>query len=160
MADSAGIWRSYSDDCTWTSSCDDYFDLYMPAGTTLEVSLCSNGGWANWDTTLGVYSGPGFSTLETCDDDYCALFGPSEIYFQAPSSGTYRIRVGGWFGDSGPYTIGYRWSQSATLGAGCVDLDGDGHCNDVDCNDFNSAVYPGASETLRFHRQQLRFFCR
>ena len=32
-------------------------------------------------------------------------------------------------------------------GGGCVDNDGDGYCADVDCNDNNSKVYPGANDT-------------
>ena len=28
----------------------------------------------------------------------------------------------------------------------CRDIDGDGYCADIDCNDNNSAVYPGAPD--------------
>jgi putative metal-binding protein len=28
----------------------------------------------------------------------------------------------------------------------CTDIDGDGYCADVDCNDQNSSVHPGADD--------------
>ena len=31
-------------------------------------------------------------------------------------------------------------------GGGCTDSDGDGYCSDVDCDDFDPAINPGAAE--------------
>jgi len=57
MTDSAGNWQLFYGDCSANYSCDHYFDLSIPAGATFDVSLCTNGGSATWDTTLGVYVG-------------------------------------------------------------------------------------------------------
>jgi hypothetical protein len=32
-------------------------------------------------------------------------------------------------------------------GAQCPDIDGDGFCADIDCNDQNNSVYPNAPDT-------------
>jgi hypothetical protein len=29
----------------------------------------------------------------------------------------------------------------------CRDIDGDGYCADIDCNDNNNAIYPGAPDS-------------
>jgi len=146
MTDSAGSWRTFSGNCSGLYSCEHYFDLYIPAGASFDVSLCNMGGSAGWDTTLGVYGGASFSTQHWCDDDGC-LFGlQSEISLIANVSDIYRVRIGGYWGASGSYTIAYRWDWGVSLVSACTDQDADSYCNDVDCDDFNSSIYPGALE--------------
>jgi len=147
MTDSAGSWRTYSGNCSGTPNCEHYFDLSIPAGASFDVSLCGQGGSASWDTTLGVYGGPSFATEHWCDDDSCSSAGPSEISLIANVAGTYRIRIGGFNGVNGPYTIAYRWDSGASLISACVDGDADSYCNDVDCDDSSAAVFPGQIES-------------
>ena len=40
------------------------------------------------------------------------------------------------------------WCSDSTCGASVTDADSDGYTNDVDCNDTNSAVHPGATEVV------------
>jgi hypothetical protein len=100
--------QAVADDCTGDPGCNDYFDMILAAGDTVSLSFC---GLATWDTGLSVWSGAGFGTLEACNDDFCGL--QSQLAFVAPAAGTYRMRVGGFGGSNGSYTLQY----SATAGS-------------------------------------------
>lgn len=90
---------------TWTASCDAY----------MTVSTC---GTANFDTKLAVY-GPGFfggtcpsasilfsGVLLACNDDVTGCAGnTSKIVLLVEAGTTYRIRVGGYNGQSGTGSV-------------------------------------------------------
>jgi hypothetical protein len=99
-----GTWQTYSGDCTADGGCNDYFEITCSAGATLDLSFCSNGGTADWDTGLSIWSADG-SVMEDCNDDSCSL--QSELSWVFPADMTVWMRVGG-FGDaSGAYTLAY-----------------------------------------------------
>ena len=98
------------------------------------VSTCGS----DYDTVLSVYSGcPGEEDNEiSCNDDTCGL--QSEVEFSATAGDEYLIRVAGYRGRTGNYTL-----EVSAEGAGpspeiCdneIDDDGDGavDCADSDC---------------------------
>ena len=99
--------QTMSNTCT-VSGCDDYFDMALLAGQSVTLSFCNNGGTSNFDTGLSSWNGPGFTTLVMCVDDVCGL--NSEMTFVAPSDDTYRLRIGGFGGTNGTYTLAY-WAN-------------------------------------------------
>jgi hypothetical protein len=112
-----GSTQVVSEDCTGDPGCNDYFDVVLEAGDPLSLSFCPTDGSANFDTGLSLWSGPGFSTLLACNDDFCGL--SSQLNFTAPAAGIYRVRIGGFSGDSGSYTLAYTAPAGSTIiGAG------------------------------------------
>jgi hypothetical protein len=113
-----GATQTVSGDCTGGSGCNDYFDIVLEAGDPLLLSFCPTSGSANFDTGLSVWSGPpGFTTLLVCNDDFCGL--QSQLTFVAPAAGAYRVRIGGFGGSSGSYTLAYTAPVGSTIiGAG------------------------------------------
>lgn len=107
-----GAIQTFAGDCTGTSGCGDYFDLSMQNAAEFFGTFCSDGGSAAWDTGISVWGPNDFSINAACNDDVCGL--ASELAYTATSAGVYRVRIGGFGGDNGPYTLAY----SAPLGTG------------------------------------------
>jgi hypothetical protein len=109
-----GTTQTVSEDCTGDNGCNDYFDIILAASDPLSLTLCGPNGTANFDTGLSVWSGPpGFTTQQSCNDDFCGL--QSQLNFVAPAAGTYRVRIGGFGGSSGSYTLAYTAPSSSTI---------------------------------------------
>lgn len=119
MAQPNGTFQIVSQDCTGDAGCNDYFDITLLAGDTLNLTFCSNGGTATFDTALSVWDGPGFGTLRVCNDDFCGLL--SQVTFVAPADGIYRVRVGGFGAASGRYTLAYRAPAGSRIDPRCGD---------------------------------------
>jgi hypothetical protein len=89
---------------TSQSSCvsGDTFDVwhtFTPAGSGYYgISLCDS----LFDTTLSVFDGCGGTEL-ACNDDYCDL--QSKLSMSLSEATEYYIRVAGWGGDMGDYTL-------------------------------------------------------
>ncbi|MFT4840529.1 MAG: hypothetical protein ACI8UD_003295 [Planctomycetota bacterium] len=100
-----------------TGSNDVWFSYTTSAPVTLDVTTC---GHASWDTMLELYSGTcGNPVLIACNDDACSL--RSRIT-ENVLAGTYLIRVGGYQGATGSFSleIGSVASASSTsYGTGC-----------------------------------------
>ncbi|CAG1007145.1 hypothetical protein PHYC_03396 [Phycisphaerales bacterium] len=81
---------------------DVWFVYTAAADEEATVSTCNS----QFDTIVSVHSGcPGTSLNEIgCNDDACANFG-SSVNFSTVQGGTYYIRVGGWNGQSGQFTL-------------------------------------------------------
>lgn len=117
-----GTWQTVSSDCTATAGCDEYFDFQCAGGEVVSFTFCSQGGSASWDTGISTFSGAGFPTIEDCNDDTCDL--QSELDWNVPDGAVYRMRVGGFGGASGSYTLAYNLPATCTiLGALPVELE-------------------------------------
>jgi hypothetical protein len=122
MAQPNGAFQTVTHNCTgpW-AGCQDYFDITCPAGGTLDLSFCQGGGNAFWDTSLSTWSGPpGFTTLVVCNDDFCGF--QSQLTSVLPVATTFRARVGGFNGSSGPYTLAYRAPLGCTIATTPVEV--------------------------------------
>ena len=110
-----------------TGGNDVWFTYISGAAGTLQVDLC---GQATYDSCIEVLDGAGgcgaLSSLG-CNDDSCAL--QSSVTATLPGPGTYYIRVGGWQGATGPFSInvngpggptGSVIATNTALGAGCL----------------------------------------
>lgn len=111
MVQPDGTWQNYAGDCTGDNGCNDYLEITCPAGSTLDLSFCANGGAASWDTGLSIWSAAG-TVMEDCNDDTCGL--QSELSWVFPADMSVWMRVGGFAGSNGPYTLAYQ------APAGCV----------------------------------------
>ena len=137
-----GTIQTVSEDCTGDSGCNDYFDMILAAGDQVFLTFCSSGGTANFDTGLSVWSGPpGFISNRACSDDFCAFL--SQVTFVASVAGTYRMRIGGFSGASGSYTLAYSAPLGSTI-IGAIPI-----CFEVDAIDDQFAVVnDGTSKDL------------
>ena len=80
------------------NSPDDWY-AYSPAATgSVTVSLCGSG----YDTVLSVVNGCG-GTQVVCNDDFCDLI--SQVTFAATAGSRYLIRVSGYNGSTGAFTL-------------------------------------------------------
>ncbi|RMF76642.1 MAG: hypothetical protein D6744_12125, partial [Planctomycetota bacterium] len=91
-----------------------------PCSGDATISLCGSG----FDTTLAVFDACGGLEL-ACNDDSCGL--QSEVTIPVTAGSVYYIRVAGYNGAEGAYSL------LASIQC-CGDLDGDG---DTDVDDFN-----------------------
>jgi hypothetical protein len=108
---SNGVFITVAGDCTATPGCDDYFDLDCAGGETITATFCNNGGSSPFDTGISTWNG---GTNLDCNDDSCGL--QSELVTALPgAAGTYRVRIGGFGGDSGPYTLAFQAPSSCTI---------------------------------------------
>jgi hypothetical protein len=133
--DSPDAWYSYTPDTSGTAT----------------FSLC--GGGTNYDSVLSVHSGcPGTSTNDLgCDDDACGRGGPSEVTMSVTAGTTYLIRVTGWNGSVGDFSL-------TVSGPDCsLPCTGDSECDDLDacttdiCVDgvcVNNAIIPCCSNLI------------
>ncbi len=94
-----------SADCGTSGSSPDVWYSYTPISNgTLTASLCDG---TDYDTVMSIHTGcPGTSANDiACDDDGCSPGGPSIIETAVTAGQTYLIRVTGWSGSSGPFTL-------------------------------------------------------
>jgi hypothetical protein len=99
----AGATNDGDGGCGSTASTPDVWYKYIaPASQQLIVTTCS---LAGWDTVLSLHSGcPGNSTNAlACNDDNCGV--QSRITATLVAGQTYYIRVGGYNGATGPFSI-------------------------------------------------------
>jgi hypothetical protein len=104
--DTSAATNDGSSSCGDSNSSPDLWYKYTPgANGTATFSLCSG---TSYDSVLSVHSGcPGTSGNDLgCDDDGCGSGGgPSTVTISVTAGNTYYIRVTGWSGSAGPYTL-------------------------------------------------------
>jgi hypothetical protein len=95
------------------SSPDVWFSVTPASNQRLIVSTC---GGASWDTVLSLHSGcPGNGANQlACNDDTCAQ--RSTIAANVSAGSTYYIRVAGWRGATGAFTISVSYEEPAAPG--------------------------------------------
>ncbi|MBM3974539.1 MAG: hypothetical protein FJ301_10620, partial [Planctomycetes bacterium] len=105
---------------------NDVWFLYVSgAAGTLTVDTCNQ---AQYDSCIEILAGScGAQTSLGCNDDSCGL--QSSVTATLPSAGTYYIRVGGWNGQTGPFSLnvngpggpsGTVLATNTSLGLGCI----------------------------------------
>lgn len=82
--DTADAWNCWTADCTGTAT----------------FSLCGS----SYDTALAVFDGCGGRELG-CDDDFCEPVGASQVALSVLAGETYYVRVSGFSGATGDYTL-------------------------------------------------------
>lgn len=86
--------------CT-AGAADVWFSVDVTVAGTLSVTTC---GYATWDTTMQLFSGScGALTSLDCNDDSCG--GLRSTVTAAVVPGTYLLRVGGYSGASGTFSL-------------------------------------------------------
>ena len=116
----------------------DFFSFSASAGTPYTIETLNL--WGRPNTSLELLASNGSTVLASNDDR--AAGNPSSLINYTPSSGgTLYVRSfhGTEFGIYGSYDL-------KISGNALVDNDGDTYFSDVDCNDANPAVHPGATE--------------
>jgi hypothetical protein len=93
--------------CGTSNSTPDVWYKYTPGTSgSATFSLCSN---TDYDSVMSIHSGCPGSALNTlgCNDDACGLpyDAPSEVTLSVTGGTTYIIRIGGWNGAIGSYTL-------------------------------------------------------
>ncbi len=91
--------------CGDSGGSPDVWYTYTPSSDGLATfSLCGNTGY---DSVLSVHSGcpGGVGNNLACDDDSCAGGGPSEVTLNVVAGNTYLVRVTGWQGAVGNFTL-------------------------------------------------------
>ena len=80
---------------------DVWFSVDVPAAGTLSVTTC---GYATWDTTMQLFAGScGALSSLACNDDACG--GVRSTVTANVTPGTYLLRVGGFAGASGAFSL-------------------------------------------------------
>ncbi len=108
-----------------TAGADVWF-LYVAPGTgSLTATTCNN---AIFDTALEILDGAaGCGSLVSlgCNDDACGV--QSSVTTNVAAGGTYYIRVGGYFGDAGTFSLDVNGPSGSgtialntSIGAGCI----------------------------------------
>jgi hypothetical protein len=83
---------------------DTWFAYTAPCTGTTQISLCTMGAGANFDTVLAAFGGTCASlSLLACNDDTCGL--SSQIQFPTVAGTTYFVALGGFAGATGNYTL-------------------------------------------------------
>jgi len=128
-----------STDCSGGSVAADVWYTVSGTGYDITASLCGSG----YDTQLDIYTGSCGSLVNNggCNDDFCGL--QSELTWTSTLGETYHIRVHGFGGNTGPYTLALT----------CYDCNGDaGGTAFIDdcgiCAGGNTGITPGNSVTL------------
>ncbi|MFN9706660.1 MAG: hypothetical protein ACK595_17805 [Planctomycetota bacterium] len=104
---------------------DVWFAYISGAAGSLTVSTCT---LATYDSCIEILSGTcGSPTSLACNDDACGT--QSTVTATLPAAGTYLIRVGGWQGDTGTFSLnvtgpggpsGSVVATNTALGTGCI----------------------------------------
>ncbi len=136
MAQPNGSFQTVSEDCTGLAGCSDFFDVELQENDQLDLTFCSDGGTASFNTDISIWKGPQFDDLEECSEATCGSL--TDLTFFAPDAGTYRVRIGrvGPFPPlfpGGPYTLAYSGPIGSTIApATCGDgaLDAGEECDD------------------------------
>ena len=84
----------------------DVWYAYTPASSgSATISLCGSG--TTYDSVIAVHSGcPGtLGNSLACDDDACSPGGPSQVSLPVTGGTTYSVRVTGWNGAAGSYSL-------------------------------------------------------
>ncbi|MCP4872278.1 MAG: hypothetical protein GY898_26545 [Proteobacteria bacterium] len=138
-----GSFQSFTYDCSAVNGCQTYFDIVAAAGDVIELDTCTNG---STDFDIGKSAFDSSGNLEACDDIPCG--DGSTLSFTVPFDGTWRMRISGYVSSAeGTYTLGYNIPDTVTIVGAVEDVDGDGFFDDVDCDDDNDTIYPGAPES-------------
>jgi hypothetical protein len=86
-------------------------------GVIYNFTTCDPGS-ADFDTIIEVLNNSG-TTVLAANDDFCGL--QSSVTWQAPSSGTFRVRILGFGSESGKFTLAYRTLPPLP----CIDIEPD-----------------------------------
>lgn len=106
---------------------DVWYSYVAPNSGVLTVDTCT----ANYDGVLEIFDGTaGCGALVSlgCDDDFCGGASGSQVTTNVTSGTTYYIRVGGWSGSTGTFSLnvngplpsGSVVATNTVTGAGCV----------------------------------------
>lgn len=91
-----------------TTGTDVWYDWMAAVSGATIASLCAaNGGSGNFDTVMTIYNGAGCSPLGSvvgCNDTSCGT-DQSEVTFCATAGDVYKIRIGGWNGATGNFSL-------------------------------------------------------
>lgn len=86
--------------CTGGSVAPDVWYRIVGSGVPITASLCGSG----YDTKIDIYTGTcGALTSVVCNDDFCGL--QSQVVWPGAVGVTYYIRVHGFAGATGPFTL-------------------------------------------------------
>ncbi len=100
-----GMNNDGSASCGDSATSPDVWYVYTPGENgTATFSLCSG---TTYDSVLSIHTGcPGTTANEVgCDDDFCSGGGPSQVTIGVTEGVTYYIRVTGWNGSAGNYSL-------------------------------------------------------
>ncbi|MCB9882173.1 MAG: hypothetical protein H6834_10305 [Planctomycetes bacterium] len=88
-------------------ACDVWFSHTARCNGTLTIDTCAG---SNYDTTLEVFTGLGCAALSSlqCNDDTCGL--QSRVSVPVSMGTTYFMRVGGFSGSTGTFTLSLSYS--------------------------------------------------
>ena len=126
-----GAAREGDSDCGRSENSPSHWYKFS-AETSLRVMVSTCG--SDFDTVLSVYSEcPGEEDNEiTCNDDACGV--QSEVEFEATAGGEYLIRLAGYRGDTGNYTLAVASQGAAPDPQNCEDVQDVGITDTVDGN--------------------------
>ncbi|GMU83235.1 MAG: hypothetical protein AMXMBFR47_31060 [Planctomycetota bacterium] len=97
-----------------SASPDVWYSYVAPFNGQFQVSTC---GGAGWDTVLGIWTGcPGSGSEVSCNDDSCGL--QSTVNASMVAGVQYLIRVAGYSGASGAFTITITETEGGPPGGG------------------------------------------
>ena len=90
-----------STDCSGGSVAPDRWYRVVGTGQSITASLC---GGTSYDSKIAIYTGScGSLVALVCNDDFCGL--QSQVTWSSTSGVTYYIRVHGFFGGTGSYSL-------------------------------------------------------
>ena len=96
------------------SAPDVFYSFNPPVSGSYILDTCGSA----YDTSLAVYTDCTFATTVGCNDDFCGL--SSSLTLSLTSGTAYVIRVGGFAGQSGTFTLNISAPPAAPTGACCV----------------------------------------
>jgi hypothetical protein len=93
--------------CDTTNTAPDvWYTFQLGIGGNTTITLCPAGGTTDYDSIMALYTGNCGSLNEVgCNDDACTGAGASRIQFSNVANTLYHIRILGWNGNAGNYTV-------------------------------------------------------